>query len=147
MVWHDTYVSTDFMQVQNAALHKIFQSNCSPFRIILIDKNKENLAEHKDCSYGFSSQHWSKTYSDWNISFTPLWNNEITLNGLPEKVTTDFFHLETKPIEPGKRMLKFNNGLSQKSTRGHWSMPSGGFLEKSTVEFSYFLARLHQFAS
>ena len=29
---------------------------------------------------------------------TPLWNNEITPNGLAQKGSTDFYKLETKPM-------------------------------------------------
>ena len=29
---------------------------------------------------------------------TPLWNNEITPNGLAQKGTTDFYNLEGKPM-------------------------------------------------
>ena len=29
---------------------------------------------------------------------TPLWNDEITLNGLAQKRTTDFYNLEAKPM-------------------------------------------------
>ena len=53
---------------------------------------------------------------------TPLWNDEITLNGLAQKRTTDFYNLEAKPMQPGKKILKFNDGPFQKSTRWHWSM-------------------------
>ena len=45
----------------------------------------------------------------------PLWNNEKTLNGLAQKVTTDFYNLETKPMQPGKKILKFNDGPFYKS--------------------------------
>ena len=31
-------------------------------------------------------------------SLTPLWNNEITPNGLAQKGSTDFYKLETKPM-------------------------------------------------
>ena len=51
--------------------------------------------------------------------YTPLWNNEITPNGLAQKGTTDFYNLEGKPMQPCKKILKFNGGPFQKSTRWH----------------------------
>ena len=43
--------------------------------------------------------HRCQSASSWtHFNITPLWNNEITPNGLAQKGTTDFYNVETKPM-------------------------------------------------
>ena len=44
------------------------------------------------------SENISEAKFNQQVSVTPLWNDEITLNGLAQKRTTDFYNLEAKPM-------------------------------------------------
>ena len=73
------------MSVENATINEkmIYQNAKNTKKSLLY---KENLDSQKfDCLY------------IW-CPFTPLWNNEITPNGLAQKGSTDFYKLETKSM-------------------------------------------------